>query len=1568
MDDLKKINKQFLMVLLINALMLAAHAEDIDIFLGTGDIPEGARPNVLFILDNSTSMASPLANTGKSRMQTMKESFTEVINSVTGVNVGFMRFNAPGGSIAYPVRNIDDIVAGAVVTTPALLESSDDAVEFAGDNSVALDGDSLHFGTTIRPASLTTERTIRVSVDTAQSEERSSNGQARGVPTAFTFDGNSRLGLQFSNLGIPSNATINEARLVFTSNSRSSGAVSYKIFAEGVVSAAPFSFTNRELEGRMLTSLGATAQWTISDDWGLDVEYRSEDFSTVLQQIIQQLGWADNNTVTLIFDYVGGASNRAVYMLPSGAPTETEIDRAPELFVRYTTTAAPREAINTVGLRFSNVTVPAGATVRRAVLNFHSAENTAVTSSYTLRVENSDNSETFTGESGSVSSRTKHADTVTWSVNDDWTLDQPVVGPDITSLVQRVVNDNADWCGNNAMTFFITPNDSTSSRYVYSVDHSDDMAPTLDIEFEPNGGCVNDYYSAATASTEDDAVEGVSNRNVDNNSDRAYISANQMVALRFRTLPISQGANIQEAYLDLTAYPYGEDGFASPAQESNVGPVTITIKGEASDNSLGIPESRGNISGRDLTTAEVSWSPDDWSGRTSYRTPDLSGILNEIFRRAGWQEGNSATFVLTVSGSDGRGIMTWDGGAGYAPQLTMKIASGGFDASNNTSRTYLNAAINSLEPRTWSPLVDSFYEAALYFRGDEVFYGQARGIFDQRQGQTEQRYKRISVPESWAGGGSHVLPAGCLVSDSNATACESEAISGFTPGGAMATNKYISPISNGCQSNHIVILTDGHTDNLHQNTRDGINALVGNGCEADSGNIDEQCARTLARFLANNDQMNSLDGVSTVTTHTIAFNADQGLAKTFMMEVAAAGGGQYQLASTGAELVTAINEILRHIIVTNTTFTTPGATVNQFNRLNHRNEIYFSLFRPDANPKWIGNLKRYQVAGDPPVIVDQNKEYAVDADTGFFKSTAKSFWSSGVDGDDIGLGGAAYELPADPVDRDIYTYLPDVTGASRNLTATVNAFHETNTNITEGMINAADGTERTLILKWARGVDVHDWDEDGNEIEMRHQMGDPLHSTPAVVTYGGTDAAPDITIFFGTNEGALHAIDADDGTEEFAFVPESSFGILKKLYMNTDAYTHPYGVDGSPLAWAYDANNDNQISGAGEHVYLYFGLRRGGREYFALDVTNRAAPSVLWHIKGGQGDFVNLGQTWSKPVKTKVKIDDVVKDVLVIGGGFDPALDGSPNDRIEHTMGNAIYIVDAVTGERLWWAGKSVAAGEGLSDSRMSYAIPSEIALADINGDGLMDQIYTGDLGGQLWRFDIHHGQSASDLVTGGVMAELGADNTADFRRFFFTPDIAYVSRNGSPALAIAIGSGALNEPLDEQTTDRFYMLFQTDVFSAPAAVTTVTESDLSDRTNDLTNSSIAEAGWFIELGNSGEKSLSTPVIINNQVIFTTYEPVVPDDATCTAVAGLGRVYLMNALTANPNLDLNNSGSIDASDRSRTLRAASIPPSPKILFPAESDRPLVLVGPEQPLGDLDLGVLSEWRKVYWYEP
>ncbi|MFB2351136.1 hypothetical protein, partial [Priestia megaterium] len=94
---------------------------------------------------------------------------------------------------------------------------------------------------------------------------------------------------------------------------------------------------------------------------------------------------------------------------------------------------------------------------------------------------------------------------------------------------------------------------------------------------------------------------------------------------------------------------------------------------------------------------------------------------------------------------------------------------------------------------------------------------------------------------------------------------------------------------------------------------------------------------------------------------------------------------------------------------------------------------------------------------------------------------------------------------------------------------------------------------------------------------------------------------------------------------------------------------------------------------------------------------------------------------------------------------------------------------DATTGERLWWAGPAGSKAD-LELADMKYSIPATPAVIDINGDGLADQLYVGDMGGQVWRVDFWHGKNADDFATAGVIASLAGDDAASNRRFYHTP------------------------------------------------------------------------------------------------------------------------------------------------------------------------------------------------------
>ena len=269
-------------------------------------------------------------------------------------------------------------------------------------------------------------------------------------------------------------------------------------------------------------------------------------------------------------------------------------------------------------------------------------------------------------------------------------------------------------------------------------------------------------------------------------------------------------------------------------------------------------------------------------------------------------------------------------------------------------------------------------------------------------------------------------------------------------------------------------------------------------------------------------------------------------------------------------------------------------------------------------------------------------------------------------------------------------------------------------------------------------------------------MGDPIHGVPGIVTYGGTAANPDTVVFVPTNDGFLHAIVGQSATgplgtgaggqELWAFIPPELLPRLQNLAKITAA-PHTYGLDGDVRVLKYDANKDGIVNGS-DYVYLFFGMRMGGNHYYGLDVTDRNNPRLMWNI--GPAQLPGIGQTWSPPVIAKVTVtapanNNAQKYVLIFGGGYDINQDDAPNAYSTDNEGNRVFMVDAETGNRLWYAGNNAGANLVLSTAgkAMTNAIPSRVTVADINSDGFADRMYVGDMGGRLWRFDITNGQPA---------------------------------------------------------------------------------------------------------------------------------------------------------------------------------------------------------------------------------
>jgi type IV pilus assembly protein PilY1 len=705
-------------------------------------------------------------------------------------------------------------------------------------------------------------------------------------------------------------------------------------------------------------------------------------------------------------------------------------------------------------------------------------------------------------------------------------------------------------------------------------------------------------------------------------------------------------------------------------------------------------------------------------------------------------------------------------------------------------------------------------------------------------------------------------------------------------------------------------------------------------------NVMGDCLDDVAEYLYTEDIDPNTPGDQIVTTHTIGFAIDLPILK----DTADASGGQYFLADDVETLTKTLLAIIANINDRSLSFSAPAVSVNTFNRTQNLNDLYLTMFGARAKAHWPGNLKKYKITDR--VITDANGVAAVDPATGFFYNTAKSFWTAGgADGNDVRLGGAANQLP-DPATRNLYT---DGAGGA-DLTTAANQITPSNANSFTladfGLTGAAGEPTKDQIIRWARGEDVRD--EDSNPATtVRNAMGDPLHSQPAAIVYGGTPANPDLVVFVATNDGYLHAINGATGEELWSFVPNELLSNFTRLYFDPNAKYKQYGLDGNIVPIVKDANKNGIVDGS-DFVYLLFGMRRGGNSYYALDVTNKNAPRLMW-----KANYPEMGESWSSPIVTKMFIagaaQNADKAVIVLGGGYDSAHDTKAHPSTPDGAGAGIHILDLVSGQQLWRTGADGAAD--LSLPLMTRSIATDVRVIDLTGNGFADRMYASDMGGQIWRFDITNGQPTSTVIAGGVIARVGAEGLAaptdaDTRRFYTSPDVSLFKDvvQERQYLAISIGSGYRAHPFDLSANDHFFSFRDADVFNklTQAEYDSYSIATINDLVEVGGDKQVVidptDRGWKFQLP-PNQKVLSDSVTFNNEVFFVAFSPDSNAAATCAAGKGTNFLYRVSVVNGDPVV--NNLDTLDPADaddaRRQTLQQGGIAPTPTILFPGPDD-------------------------------
>ncbi|HEY8242013.1 MAG TPA: PilC/PilY family type IV pilus protein [Casimicrobiaceae bacterium] len=240
--------------------------------------------------------------------------------------------------------------------------------------------------------------------------------------------------------------------------------------------------------------------------------------------------------------------------------------------------------------------------------------------------------------------------------------------------------------------------------------------------------------------------------------------------------------------------------------------------------------------------------------------------------------------------------------------------------------------------------------------------------------------------------------------------------------------------------------------------------------------------------------------------------------------------------------------------------------------------------------------------------------------------------------------------------------------------------------------------------------------------EAKGQYSDS--TDPGYEAFKATTTSRKKMVYVGANDGMLHAFAESTGTEVFAFIPSFMYSTvadkgLAMLAKKEPFFKHQMFVDSTPVA------ADVKI-GSNWKTYLFGGLGKGGKGFYAIDITDPgaiateadAAAAVKWEFTDSE-----MGYSYGKPLVAKTYADGWV---VIFTSGYD-------------ATGKAkLYVVDIATGNLI---------------RKLETTASGDAGLAQVSGFVLsfknqyLEQIYGGDLNGDVWRFDVSKADSTKWTV-----------------------------------------------------------------------------------------------------------------------------------------------------------------------------------------------------------------------------
>jgi len=931
----------------------------------------------------------------------------------------------------------------------------------------------------------------------------------------------------------------------------------------------------------------------------------------------------------------------------------------------------------------------------------------------------------------------------------------------------------------------------------------------------------------------------------------------------------------------------------------------------------------------------------------------LPNVLIIVDNTANWGSGaNPQPFTNEKAAlvSTFNALPTGDGGAAKFRVGIMFAAETG-NPNNNIDGGYVRAAIRPMTAA--NKTIYSAFVNSIDSNADKGNGGTASLVMAEAH-----RYLTGGVPSA----GNNKVKADYTGNEFAGTTPQSRAVWAL-PGNALSSfsgSPYNAPPPTGdCGKTFIIYLSNGPSqdNNSALSQSNAMLAAAGGSTtqiplspNGSQGNVVDEWARFL----------NTNMGVVTYTIDVNPGTTGQGPGWSALLRSAAdVGKGKYFAVNSatggGDKIVEALLSIFSEIQSENSAFASASLPVSVNTQGTYLNQVFIGMFRPDATPRWFGNLKQYQLRADVDAsgnvvslrLADKNNEPVINPLNGFISPCSRSFWSTddvywpsdyfgtcvsanlssnAPDGEIVEKGAAAQRL------RSQLNAL-GVGGRSVLTCSTCGggALLSFNTDTASiAALGVANDTEQSTLINWVRGANNAAGEPTTTPATIRASVhGDVVHSRPLAIDYGGTTG---VVVFYGGNDGMLRAIDGNkpdsSGGELWSFVAPEHYGRLKRLRNNTPAVSFPNAAPGAtPKDYFFDGPIGAYRSGS--TVWIYPTMRRGGSHVYAFDVSTPTAPTLKW--KRGPAELPNVGQTWSEPKIVKVAgypLASATKSPLIImGGGYDPCedQDAAPNTACTAPKGNRVYVIDADTGAVL----KSLGVG-GADGDAILRSVAADVTPVDSNFDGYIDVAYAVDTAANIYRIDIGNNDPANWTVK--RIASLGCSSSAECaRKFLHAPEVVVMGDHN----AVLVGSGNRERPLMTNAAanvdNGFFMV--KDDRSAGQPLITIT--NLVDVDPDVPLDADQQAalatskGWFIRFGTGKCANAQTPnchdkeqvvtsaVVVAGVAYFSTHTPT--PASQCGANLGLARGYAVNFMNAT---------AANGDSLYSTFAGGGLPPSP----------------------------------------